>query len=303
MSELIELKLYDDNCPAIQNLLDTFNINEIPEYKRNLMWKSYVTSFLTSQYDYNPDIKKVLRESKELHENKKIARRVLPVKEVAKRLSGTIDGLETEQFKTVSHNGIDSVQINDVPNFWIQPIATYIPDADEMNIHIIDDKMEGYGYIRVRTTEQYEKNGRKWYFLIYNPDSRFMPDVRSMLRKASLVHYAPEKFHDDILEDGLIPSRGGRTYLYPNERVFFYIREPNGVLDDDFIKMMCGISRKERRKDPMMSNIFDCWKLLMNKVPEEAKVYYDPNAEECVYLTIHIELEWLEYMSYWYEEF
>lgn len=302
MNNPIELKLYDAYCPAVQDWLDTFDINTVPNYMRNRLWKSYESDFLLTHYDYEDGMtaKQIIKESRELYENTKKPRRVYAVKDVIRNITGVIGDLKEEQFRTVSHNGIDSLWIKDVPNFWIQPVYGYIPDADDLNIHVIDSKMLTYGYVRVRTSEQYEKrNERKWWLLVYQPDPKYMPDVRHMITQANLLHFSPEKYHDDIREEGLIPSRGGRTYLYPNERIFFYVRNNVNPLEDAFMDMMRGIYRKEKRKDPMMSNIYDCWRLLMKKVPQSAKVYYDPNEDECIYLTIHIEPEWLEYMPDW----
>lgn len=152
--------------------------------------------------------------------------------------------------------------------------------------------MKQGGYVRTRCTLHKEKNDREWYFVVYNPDTKYLKSVRDLLLYDRFIHYSPEFNRDDILETGLVPSNGGRTYTYPDERVFFYVYSSGG-LSDSYRKMMRAISTKEKQRDSSFSGYFDCYELDTRKLPESVKIYYDPNADDCVFLTTHIKPEWL----------
>lgn len=291
-----ELKLYDDTAIAVIHSLESFDINDVPKSVRDRLYKSYADDFLFSKEYYEPGmtVQDILNESVPVRRNDVVdTKHVTPVKELIESLVGILSDADVDQFRTITINGIESMHIQDAPEFWIQPVYGFIPNQ-KLNIDIIDHEMKEGGYVRVRTTEHVENDtGRKWYFVVYNPDTKYLKSVRELLRTARLFHYTPEFNRDDILETGLVPSKGGRTFMYPDERVFFYVNAFPG-LSDSYIKMMSSTSKKIKKKDSSFSGYFDLFELNIDKLPESIKIYYDPNAKDCVFVTHHIEPEWID---------
>lgn len=296
-----ELKLYDDKCVAVERAMKEFNINRIPIATRNRLYKSYRDDFLFAQeeFDFDKTVEEILNEkypdSKYIREanGRDVVdiKHIIPVKKMIQTITGILNDVKDTQFKTVSHNGIESLSIRNAPAFWVQPMYGLIPNKP-LNLDIIDYEMSQGGYVRTRCTPHKEKNSREWYFVVYNPDTKYLKSVRDLLLYDRFIHYSPEFNRDDILETGLVPSKGGRTYTYPDNRVFFYVYSYGG-LSDSYKNMIRGISTKEKQRDYTFSGYFDCFELNTEKLPDNVKIYYDPNADDCVFLTIHIKPEWL----------
>lgn len=304
-----ELKIFSDKCPAMQSLASNAEqyINEFPDDLRKIMFQSYEADYLMSQefYDSDMTLDDIINEDyqpKSSGPDVSIGKNVIPVAKTVQELIRTIPALKYRQFRTISHNDIESIRIQEIPEFWIQPIASYIP-AESMNIEIIDHEMDVHGYVRTRLDIIKDKYGKPWYFAIYNPDPKLMPDVRHMLKSMILLHYSPEFNHDDIMETGLIPSHGGRTYTYPDSRVFFYVKHPRLDLSNAYMRMLGSIVKKEKSKHRDFSGIMNQYELILDRVPKEVKIYYDPNADDCIYLNTHVEPDWLEYNEYGFLEF
>ena len=307
---LEELKVNSPFCQALTDLFDNFNINAISWQERDALYKSYTNDYLynISLVDDEDDknIEDLLDDTKKmfLKESEEHGIDVYPVKYTIERITnGDISALKPEQFKTVTNNGIDSIQVSDIPEFWIQPVFSYIPDV-HMNLRILDEQMEAYGYVRVRHKRVQDSHKHSWWILIYNPDPRGMEDIRKFLRKFRMFHFSPEFNRDSILENGLLPSKGGRTYTYPDARVFFYTppyylkpwQDPFSF-PKRFKQMMQSIARKTKTKHSDWSGYFDVFELDTSEVPANAKTYWDPNMEHCIYLNIHIEPEWIKLLE------
>lgn len=301
-----ELRINSPYCQALNDLFEHFDINSVLKTLRDKMYQSYTQSYMThvAFIDDEDDmsVEQALKESEEqsLNENSKQKVTVYPVKYTIERITnGSIPDMKLSQFKTVDNNGIKSIEIDDIPEFWIQPVFSYVPDV-YMNIRIVDDLMKEYGYIRVRQQKKTDENGRQWWFVIYNPDPRGMEDIRHRLSMFYLLHYTPEFNRDSILENGLLPSHGGRTYTYPDKRVFFYAAKKTFdihidpfVLPEKMTKMMKSVARSTKKKHPDWSGYFDVFELNTGKLPENVKVYWDPNAQSCMYLNIPIPADYL----------
>lgn len=306
-----ELKLFSPDSIVMKRLETDASdyINSFTKEERDEMYQSYYDDFLMNENktgDFRT-VEKILESSgRHGRSGRNITERhraVTPVSIVVEEMTGEFNDLQKRQFRTIKHNGIESVNISRIPEFWIQPVAAYIPDKS-VNLDIIDSKMEGYGYVRTRLTEVRDEDRRQWYFAVYNPNPEYMPDVRSQIRNYRLLHFSHEKNHDSIMETGLVSSTGGRTYMYPDKRVFFYVYPlKRGEYSDSFRKMMGGIARKEIKADRDFSGIFNCYELDLDSVPENIRILYDPNAEDCIYLNAHIEPEWFKYKEDMWEEF
>ena len=169
-----------------------------------------------------------------------------------------------------------------------------VPDSN-INVRILDDKMNECGYVNVRKQLRFDSEQRRWWFSIYNPNPKFMDDIRDNLDRNRLFHYTPEFNRDSIIDSGLIPSNGGRTYLYPDKRVFFEVTSMSNPykFNIEYLKMMHGISEKTHKNEYMFSGYFDCFELDISKLPDNVKIYWDPNHRDGVYINCHIEPEWL----------
>lgn len=294
-----ELKILSPYSQVINDLFENFDINSVSKKLRDAMYQSYTEEYMTS-LDFiksKDDFKDFLEQNKKnlIKENKENGVVVYPVKEVVRRITTAIPLIKEEQFITVVHNQIYSIKVVKIPEFWVQPTFTYIPDV-YMNLRILDDKMNAYGYIRVRQQRKKDNEGRQWWFAIYNPDPSCSENMRDEIDGFfRLFHYAPEIFRDDILEKGLVPSYGGRTYLYPDKRVFFYAGDKKKPyrLTTEFQNMMLAISFKTRKKYPMWSGYYDVFELDMDKLPANVKIFWDPNADDCVYFNIPILPDYL----------
>lgn len=308
-----ELRLYSPFSPVIDDLERhaAEYINSFSDSEREEMYKSYTDDYIQNRedYEFGDTVEKLLEESENDRNTSKRSgsafddkKKIYPVKFVIEHITGVYNALKKEQFSTICHNNIRSIKISDIPEFWIQPIVSYIPD-EGINIRIIDDELNSYNYVRTRLSAFKDKNGNRWFFAVYNPNPKYMPDVREQLLLDRLIHYSPEYNHDDIMDTGLIPSKGGRTYMYPDERVFFYVYATHGSLDPKYVNMMSGISNKIKKNDNTFSGIFNCYELDVRKIPKDVKILYDPNADNCVYLNIHIQPEWIKYQEDMWREF
>ena len=299
------IQLISPNCKAIQELIYNFDINSIPQKKRDAMYKSYTNDYLAARedYDISESVKDVLTEERRVLESKRrkrndnlYLRKIYTVAELSEILIGKYPSISDEQFRSVFHNGIESARLQDIPDFWINPVTMLIPD-EAINLSIIDEEMEKFGYVRVRLEAMAENNRRIWYFAVYNPNPKYIKSVRDVLRMSRFVHFSPEFNHDDIMETGLIPSNGGRTYTYPDERVFFYVfgTQFDVTQDEWFIGMLNSVSKKIKKENPSFSGIFNAYELDIRKLPEDISIFYDPNADNCVYINGHIEPQWFIY--------
>lgn len=296
--EVFEVKLYSPDCKVITDWFDSFDINSVPEKVCNELYRSYDDDYVFHRdwYDDDDTVESVLLEAREMNGNDTECR-LLPVRDVVEHMTGIICDLKPEQFRTISINGIESVEIRDVPAFWVQPVAGYFPGTGH-NIEIMDETMKSYGYVSVMKREMKDREGRSWFKIVYNPDPKFAKNVRDAMKGLRLSHYSPEFNHDSIMETGLVPSRGGRRYLYPDSRVFFYTYggSIHNRFGRKFLEMMHSVSRFVKKREPSFSGIFREYVLDLEKVPEGARIFYDPNAQDCVYLNIHIEPEWIQYI-------
>ena len=294
-----ELKIQQPDCQALNDLFNNFDINSIPKEKRDAMYKSYTKDYIMSleYYDEDDDVNEILESNKILFEdeNEYEDKKILPVALAIEKIRNDIPSLSEEQFITIKNNGIESLRIDShIPIFWTQPIFSYIPD-EYINIKIIDEKMMECGYINVRKEQRKDEDRRLWWLIIYNPNPDYMDDIRDVLDSYRLLHYTPEYNRDSILDSGLVPSKGGRTYFYPDARVFFIVTDKKRPFrfTNAYLKMMRNVSLKLKKKDRMFSGYFDCFELDMFKLPEGIKVFWDPNHEDGVYLNYHLEPDWL----------
>ena len=288
-----EITIQSPYCQAMNDFMDNFDINSVPEKDRQWMFVSYTQEYLDS-ISGEDDTEDVQDVQAALNEGlgEKLAKRVRPVREVIELLLGMFEHMKDIQFRTVTNNGIKSVKLDNVPVFWIQPVGIYVPDS-EMNLHIIDEKMAEFGYIRVRLQKKTDLDRKTWFFVIYNPNPKFMEDVRNNIEAFGFYHLSPEFNHDSIMENGLEPSHGGRTYTYPDKRVFFYVMYKKHEYTPAFVRMMTSVSRSTRKKNPYFSGIFNAYKLDVSKLPKDVKMFWDPNAQDCVYFNIPIPADWL----------
>lgn len=283
-----EIKLQSPYCQALNDFMSDFDINSVPKKEREWMFVSYTQEYLDS-VSVEDDSEEEIHVEDVLNEGlaSELAKRVRPVREVIELLTEMFERMKDIQFRTVSNNGIQSIKMENIPVFWIQPVGVYIPDS-EMNLHIIDEKMTEFGYVRVRYQKKFDQNRNPWYFVIYNPNPKFMKDVRNNIDAFGFYHLSPEFNHDSIMEDGLKTSRGGRTYTYPDERVFFYVMYKKHEYTPAFVRMMTAISKNIKKKEPYFSGIFNVYKLNVDMLPADVKMFWDPNAQDCVYFNVPI---------------
>lgn len=294
-----ELRINSPYCQAIVDLLDNFDINSIPDEDLEWMYRSYTDSYMTSLEFIEPDdnIKDIVKDSKKsiLKEQKENGVRIYPVSEVVERLTSSLP-MKKKQFITVSNNGIENLEIDMIPDFWVQPIAVSVPNV-YMNLGIVDERMMGYGYVRVRKTKKVDKNGKVWWFVIYNPDPRGAENIRDIIEDfCRFLHLTPNFNTASILKNGLRTSKGGRVYTYPDERVFFYAPSFKNPFNytNEFRTMMRSISRHTKKEHPEWDGYFDVIELMIREIPEDIKVFWDPNRTDCVYLNIPIEPKYLK---------
>lgn len=302
---LKEFEILSVNDAVFKDAFKNFDINKIPKDTRDVLYKSYTNSYMMSiECDDEETAKEILAESADTRKKHEdiIEKSLYPLKDVVEGLTGMIPEMRPEQFITFKINGIESLKIIDIPNFWVQPVISFVPDK-AMNIAIINEMMTDYGYINVRQYKQTDEENREWWVVIYNPNPKFMKDVRNILRVVRLIHYSPEFNRDDILENGLLPSKGGRTYLYPDERVFFYVTNMRLELSGRYISMMKNISKKVKKEHRDFSGYFDMFELMTDRLPENVKILYDPNMDSCVYLSVNVPAEWLVFDENFSREF
>lgn len=302
---LEEYRLFEPNGPEVEAMMQ-FDINVIPKTMREKIYSSYVDMYMDRYMcfrDWDPTItiKQALEESykhpKRSQKSKATYARVESSVTVVQNLLKKYMFMHELQFKTYFNNNVYSLSVDCVPIWWVEPILSIIPDFP-YNVDILDKEMSNYGYDKVRQQKKKDKDGNSWYYVVYHPKPERMVNVRDLLWRKSFYHYSPEKFHDDIMENGLIPSNGGRTYLYKDKRIFFYVWEHNPEIDDDFYDMMRGIANKEKKADRYFSGIFNCYQLDVPKLPDQDfKMFYDPNQKDCVYVNIHIPSEALIYLE------
>lgn len=295
-----ELRINSPYCQALNDLFEHFDINSVPKKLRDRMHQSFTKTYMSTLdfidsgedtiEDFIEQGKKILKESKENGLD------VFPLKEAVSQVINRIPMIETIQFKTVSNNGIESLSIDNVPDFWVQPAFSFIPDV-YMNLSIVDEIMSYYGYIRVRKTRKLDKEGRSWWYIVYNPDPKDAENVyRLLVKNHILLHLTPDFNTQSILQNGLIPSHGGRTYEYPDERVFFYVTDYYHPFKFKykFKRMMGGITKKEKANHPQWDEYFDIFELLLHEMPADTKIYWDPNAQDGVYLKLPIQPKYLD---------
>lgn len=285
-----ELMLYRPDCKAITDWFDSFDINTVPEKVRDEMYCSYDEAYMIA-FPYYDDIETYLKESCDFSDDENY--QVSPVKKVLENITAAVSYIKKEQLFTTFNNKIWSIGLANIPDFWVAPVCGYAPETGH-NMDIIDQLMEDDGYVCVMKKEIRDREGRSWFKFLYNPDPKFAKNIRDVISVNKLVHFSQDFNAENIVKHGLIPSYGDRTFTYPDERVFFYIwNEPAVRPGRRFRRMMHTVSEEIKKNFPEFSRKFCMFRLKRGVLPDDVKVYYDPNAPDCVYLNIQIKPEWL----------
>ena len=166
-------------------------------------------------------------------------------------------------------------------------IYILIPDIGN-NVKIINSDMDKMGYF----VGQEYKTPNGWVQVHYEP--KVQKDETENIKKETsvLYHLTPYYNVENIKRFGLIPKNANLMFNYP-ERVYCMMDK---VSNDEFVELGNGLSYQNT--DSRNDGHYVLLMIMLDRLPNDIKFFYDPNMEYAVYTNKPIPSEYIKIVNH-----